>query len=182
MSTPRWNPTQDPHAPRPHPQYTAEELDKRVDEFWDMIKTNPGCKKFIFFHGDLSPGNVFVEAKGSGSKARLSEIIDFEFAGFYPSWYSLVNFRNRDYGIETQNPWEYSIGLCHYVSQHLDDFSEELEWRKARSATDHGYAKIRGALTVAYKGYKELQKQKDKTKEVAGKFNDEKPWWEWEWE
>jgi thiamine kinase-like enzyme len=154
-----------------------------------MIKVNPRCKKFIFFHGDLSPGNVFVEAKGNGSKACLTQIIDFEVSGFYPSWYPLINFRDRDYLLDTEEDWDsdYADGLVRYIRQFPNDFPDESEWKKARAATDNGFAKIRARQEIDDKEYEDEQLQKGKNKvkeagidEVASKLNALKPWWEWE--
>jgi aminoglycoside phosphotransferase len=45
----------------------------------------PPCTgQFVFTHGDLYVGNVMVDARGRG---RVTAIIDWESAGFWPAWF-----------------------------------------------------------------------------------------------
>jgi hypothetical protein len=61
-----------------------------------MNRVNTGVDAFIFTHYDLSPRNVLI----SGSPPKITGIVDFEFAGFFPP---LDEFFN-DY-IENSNDW-----------------------------------------------------------------------------
>jgi len=61
-----------------------------------MRSLNMGADAFVFTHYDLSPPNVLV----SGSPPQITGIVDFEFAGFFPSLDEFLN----DY-IENSNDW-----------------------------------------------------------------------------
>ncbi|KAF2435341.1 hypothetical protein EJ08DRAFT_720210 [Tothia fuscella] len=50
-----------------------------------MTSTNPPSSRYVFTHGDLNETNIFVEKDESG-KFRISAIIDWEFAGYWPWW------------------------------------------------------------------------------------------------
>ncbi|KAH6677628.1 hypothetical protein B0J14DRAFT_651524 [Halenospora varia] len=184
LGAPKRDPSQKPRAPRAHPQYTAAELDKEMDKYWNTIKRNPRCKKFVFFHGDLSPGNVFLEAKGDDGKARLTEIIDFESSGFYPSWYILLNLNRYGYCLPTNENWkfEYSYELIYSVQKFIKDLPYESEWRKARAAVGYNHAKNRAREEADKKEYEELQKaskaKEASVDEAVNKLDDSKAWWE----
>ncbi|KAF2433990.1 hypothetical protein EJ08DRAFT_558498, partial [Tothia fuscella] len=50
-----------------------------------MTSTNPPSSRYVFTHGDLNETNIFVEKDELG-KFRISAIIDWEFAGYWPWW------------------------------------------------------------------------------------------------
>jgi hypothetical protein len=61
-----------------------------------MSSLNTGASAFVFTHYDLSPRNVLI----SGEPPRITGIVDFEFAGFFPPLDEFLN----DY-IEDSNDW-----------------------------------------------------------------------------
>ena len=114
-------------APRVYPEYTAEDFNTALNVWWDKIKENPRTEKFTFFHGDLTPGNVFVEPKEDG-KACLSGLIDFETSGFYPPWFPLVNFKRTSYALPTQENWKYEYAYALMKHAREAGIPEQIKW------------------------------------------------------
>jgi hypothetical protein len=63
-------------------------LDRRL---WQRITSN--TDEFVFCHNDLGPQNIIVDPDDN---FRIVTIIDWEFAGFYPSYFEVPLWRSVD--------------------------------------------------------------------------------------
>ena len=74
--------------PIAHPPYTRDALMPYLTErFLGEAPPDP-LDKFFFYHDDMQPGNIIVTIpSNSAESTRLSAIIDWETAGFYPYWW-----------------------------------------------------------------------------------------------
>lgn len=70
-------------------RHLVPRLQKFMTETLPVLKDTSGTNKgnFVFTHYDLSPRNTLV----SGSPPRITGLIDFEFAGFFPPTEEFVN-------------------------------------------------------------------------------------------
>ncbi|KAH6640646.1 kinase-like domain-containing protein [Chaetomium tenue] len=85
-----------------------EHLDPKQDGPWPPP---------VLTHGDLHPGNIMV------SGDRVTGIIDWEFAGWYPHYWE---YTSAWYGHHTRHGWE------DLILKFLDPYPEELEMEKIR--------------------------------------------------
>lgn len=166
LDMPPRDPTQWRRAPRVYPQYTIKEFDEAMKKCWDTIKDNPKTERFVFFHADLTPGNVFIKSKGDG-QACLSGLIDFEVSGFYPVWYPPMDFTRVDYWFQTKEDWkyEYALGLLHHVRK---SFPEQKKWQEEAKAIDHNFEKFLANKTIEDEEWEQLQKQKRERRAAEG--------------
>ena len=74
--------------PITHPPYTRDTLmPYLIERYLGETPPDPG-DKFFFYHDDMQPGNIIVTAPSSPTESwRISAIIDWETAGFYPYWW-----------------------------------------------------------------------------------------------
>ncbi|KAL9042072.1 MAG: hypothetical protein Q9214_003894 [Letrouitia sp. 1 TL-2023] len=68
-----------------HDVLLPEQLDRRLLLIGGQ-KSPEEVTHFVFFHGDLGPGNIFVD-KNKNDEWYVSSIIDWEVAGYIPEWY-----------------------------------------------------------------------------------------------
>jgi len=61
---------------------------KNVDEKIAQLKANfPKGGPYVLTHGDLNPWNIFISNANEEKNFRISAIIDWELAGFFPWWF-----------------------------------------------------------------------------------------------
>ncbi|KAI0542835.1 kinase-like protein [Xylaria digitata] len=99
-----------------------EHPDRKNDQDWEEIKEMVAKQDGpwpppVFTHGDLNPFNIFL--RGS----RVVGIIDWEFAGWYPSYWE---YTSAWYGNLTRRAWQTSI------DRFLDPYPEELKMEITR--------------------------------------------------
>ncbi|OBW63609.1 MAG: Uncharacterized protein AUREO_063250 [Aureobasidium pullulans] len=68
---------------------------------------------FVFTHGDLNPGNLLID------KGKITCILDWEFAGFFPKWW--INYKARIHAMSLSN--------CEPSNAWIDAIRSELEIR-----------------------------------------------------
>ncbi len=60
---------------------------KEADEKIDQLKANfPRCGPYVLTHGDLHQDNIFVSDENEEKRFKVTAIIDWELAGFFPWW------------------------------------------------------------------------------------------------
>ena len=70
------------------------------DKEWPMISSSSLEKDFNFCHCDLSQSNIIVDPE----KLTISGIIDWEFAGFFPSFFEMPFYKSpRPSGAQTKS-------------------------------------------------------------------------------
>ncbi|WPB04332.1 uncharacterized protein RHO25_008978 [Cercospora beticola] len=85
-----------------------ETMIKQQDKDWPPV---------VFTHGDLNPANILVH------QGRISGIIDWEFAGWYPHYWEYTSARYLDGVIPTWTT---------VLDQALQAFPQELEMERTR--------------------------------------------------
>jgi len=70
---------------------------KEADEKVTQLKANfPRGGPYVLTHGDLHGYNIMVSDDNEEKKFKVSAIIDWELAGFYPWWVEALRHRSQD--------------------------------------------------------------------------------------
>ena len=105
-----------------HPIYTPESLSKLLQEQSGLMPPDSGTP--CFTHPDLNPFNIFIYPDGN-----LAAIIDWENAGYWPSyWVATIPQVNSFFSPGT-NRWR--DALCHFLKQ--QGFRDESKWYQDHS-------------------------------------------------
>lgn len=78
-----------------------------------------------FTHADLNPRNIMVEQAAGGQGWRVSGIVDWETAGYYPEYWEYIKALYEGF----RWSWRYN-NVVHMVFQALRDYSNEVEVEK----------------------------------------------------
>ncbi|KAI4216485.1 MAG: hypothetical protein LQ351_000974 [Letrouitia transgressa] len=107
-----------------HSIITPEELDRRILLIRGQ-KSPEEVDHFVFFHGDLTPANIFLD-KDKNDKWYVSSIIDWETAGFLPKWY-----------IRTIS----GVAPAYLLDLYRNEYKEALTWstKLTSSLGKHGF-------------------------------------------
>lgn len=68
---------------RIYQRYRAHHGERYVDTLLDML---PRSQISVFTHGDIAPRNIMINKRG-----RITGILDWELAGWYPSYWEYAN-------------------------------------------------------------------------------------------
>ncbi|KAG9686116.1 hypothetical protein KCU95_g11916, partial [Aureobasidium melanogenum] len=102
------------------PTFRLETIEAR--EYFRPLEIDDG---FVFTHGDLNPQNLLIE------KGKITCILDWEFAGFFPRWW--INFKARIYAMslssyEPPNAWINAMRKELETRGIVLDFDKYEEW------------------------------------------------------
>lgn len=73
------------------PVFPPQRVYKRDRRTWPRISST--TEHFVFCHNDLGPQNIFIDP----ITFQVVAIIDWEFAGFFPSYFELPLWREREW-------------------------------------------------------------------------------------
>lgn len=81
--------------------------------------------RIYFTHADLNPRNILVEATDAGHGWRISGIVDWEMAGYYPEYWDYTKALFEGF----RWSWRYN-NMVHGVFKGLGEYSKEFEVEK----------------------------------------------------
>ncbi len=101
---------------------------REVDEKVAQLKAKfPRGGPYVLIHGDLHPSNIFISDDNPEKKFKVSAIIYWEFAGFFPWWVEC--FRAR-------LPGSMEEILGHDTDFYHPEYSEKKDCNSIRKPVD----------------------------------------------